>query len=140
MTHRTSPGLLLNLAAAALFVGSVAGQAQADTIWRFPPKGGAPHAVPHEHVAKAGKATKHASKQAYAPSRQSNPSLGGRAGSTPQKRALTSKAPRRSLKISNAFSADQPAVVIAHHKPGYHDGLPRTGKSAISESWPRRLA
>lgn len=49
MTHRTTPRLLLNLAAAALLVGTVAGQAQADTIWRFPPKGGAPYAVPHEH-------------------------------------------------------------------------------------------
>lgn len=49
MTRRTSPGLLFNLAAAALLVGSVAGHAQADTIWRFPPKGGAPYAVPHDH-------------------------------------------------------------------------------------------
>lgn len=49
MTLRTSPRLLLNLAAATLFVGTVAGQAQADTVWRFPPKGGAPYAVPHEH-------------------------------------------------------------------------------------------
>jgi hypothetical protein len=49
MTRRTYPRLLLNLAAATLLVGTVAGQAQADTVWRFPPKGGAPYAVPHEH-------------------------------------------------------------------------------------------
>jgi len=49
MTHRTHPRLFWNLATAALLVGTVAGQAQAETIWRFPPKGGAPYAVPHEH-------------------------------------------------------------------------------------------
>lgn len=61
MTLRTYPRLLLNLAAATLLVGTVAGQAQADTVWRFPPKGGAPYAVPHEHgssVTRVPKASK----------------------------------------------------------------------------------
>jgi hypothetical protein len=37
------------LAALTLFAGMFAGQAQAHTMWRFPPKGGAPYVVPHEH-------------------------------------------------------------------------------------------
>jgi hypothetical protein len=48
MSRTAFPRLMLNLAAAALLTGTVAGQAQADTIWRFPYKG-APYAVPHEH-------------------------------------------------------------------------------------------
>ena len=136
MTLRTYPRLFLNLAAATLLVGTVAGQAQADTVWRFPPKGGAPYAVPHEHnerVTKAWKSTKQISKQKgqYAQDRHSNPSLGGRAGLTPRMRAVTGKASRPSLKISQALSADPSGIVVAHHKPGYHDGLPRTGKSAV---------
>jgi hypothetical protein len=41
---------MLNLAAAALATGTLLGQAQAETVWRYPPKGGAPYAVPHEHT------------------------------------------------------------------------------------------
>lgn len=37
------------LAALTLSAGMFAGQAQAHTEWRFPPKGGAPYAVPHTH-------------------------------------------------------------------------------------------
>ncbi|MBR2537301.1 MAG: hypothetical protein IKE66_14625 [Hyphomicrobium sp.] len=37
------------LAALTLSAGMFAGQAQAHTMWRIPPKGGAPYAVPHEH-------------------------------------------------------------------------------------------
>lgn len=47
MSRTAFPRLMLNLAAAALLVGT-AGQAQADTIWRYPFKG-APYAVPYEH-------------------------------------------------------------------------------------------
>ena len=45
MTHKTSARLLLNLLAATFLVGTLAGQAQAETVWRFPPKGGAPYDV-----------------------------------------------------------------------------------------------
>jgi hypothetical protein len=142
MTRKTYPRLLLNLAAAALLVGTVAGQAQADPVWHFPFKG-APYATNDQNarVTHVGKSIKQAAKQRehYAQSRQSNPSLGGRAGSTPPMRGLTSKASRPSQKVSQAPSADQPAIV-AHHKPGYHDGLPRSGKEAISQPQHRSLA
>lgn len=48
MSRTAFPRLILNLAAAALLTGTIAGQAQAHTVWRFPYKA-APYAVPHEH-------------------------------------------------------------------------------------------
>jgi len=42
--------IVLAFSAMALSAGVFAGQAQAHTEWRFPPKGGAPYAVPHTHT------------------------------------------------------------------------------------------
>jgi hypothetical protein len=70
MTHKTSARLLLNLLAATFLVGTLAGQAQAETVWRFPPKGGAPYAVPHEHSVRVAphqntRKTVHTAKRAH---------------------------------------------------------------------------
>jgi len=135
MSRIAFPRLILNLAAAALLTGTVAGQAQAETVWRFPYKG-APYAVPHEHndrVSKAWKLAKQTSKQRIVQHRQSNPSLGGRAGSTLRMQAITGKTSTLSLKVSHAVPTDMSAIVLAHHKPGYHDGLPRSGKPVVSQ-------
>jgi hypothetical protein len=142
MSRTAFPRLILNLVAAALLTGTVAGQAQADTVWRFPPKGGAPYAVPHEHndrVTKAWKTTKQISKQGYAQSRHSNPSLAGRAGLTPRMRAITGLTSRPSLKVSQAVPTDTSAIVLAHHKSGYHDGVPRSGKPVVSQPQRRSI-
>lgn len=39
-------------------------------------------------------------------------------------------------KARDRFSASG-AIVIAHHKPGYHDGLPRTPRSEEPDGLPR---
>lgn len=143
MSRIAFPRLMLNLAAATLLVGTVAGQAQADPVWHFPFKG-APYATKDDNarVTHVWKSTEQGAKQRehYVQSRKSNPSLGARAGATPQMRGFTSKASRPSQKVSQAPSADQPAIVVAHHKPGYHDGLPRSGKDAVSQPQHRSLA
>ena len=76
----------------------VAGQAQAHTMWRFPPKGGARYAVPHEH---------------YKP-------------------AVRSNTVRKHMHRHGAI-AEASAIVIAHHKPPYHDGLPRTSPPTVPQ-------
>jgi hypothetical protein len=67
MSNTAFPRFILKLAAIALLTGTVAGQAMAGSVWRFPYKG-APRAVPHEHndrVSAASKKAKHASKRGY---------------------------------------------------------------------------
>lgn len=86
------------LAALTLLAGMFAGQAQAHTMWRFPPKGGAPYVVPHEH---------------YKP-------------------AVRSNSVRKHMHRHGAI-ADKPEIVIAHHKPPYHDGLPRTSPPTVPQ-------
>lgn len=86
------------LAALTLSAGVFAGQALAHTEWRFPPKGGAPYAVPHEH---------------YKP-------------------AVRSNTMRKNMHRHGAI-ADVSAIVIAHHKPPYHDGLPRTPAPTVPQ-------
>lgn len=49
-----------------------------------------------------------------------------------QKKAIREKA--RDRYVANE------AIVIAHHKPGYHDGLPRTPRSEEPEVQPRSMA
>lgn len=55
------------------------------------------------------------------------------------KQANTSLKTKKKAARENArdrFAADR-AIVIAHHKPGYHDGLPRTPRSEEPEGLPR---
>lgn len=82
------------LAALTVVAGLSAGQAQAQTEFRFPFKG-APYAVPHTDNDSAKTAPK----------------------------KLKQKAARKSQR---SFVVNDAAIIIAHHKPGYHDGLPRT--------------
>lgn len=131
MSRTAFPRLMLNVAAAALLTGTVAGQAQAGPVWHFPFKA-APYAT-NDHadpISKTWTTTQQTPKQGaqYAQFRQTNPSLGGRAGSTP--RAYSSKAPRPFLKVSQTRPAAPSAIEVAHQSPGHHDALPHSGKDA----------
>jgi hypothetical protein len=130
MSNTAFPRFVLKLAAAALLTGTVAGQAMAEPVWRFPYKG-APYAVPHEHndrVSAAPKKTKHASKRGHQDAEHSQ--VRGLAPSVPQLEKQTSRASRN---VSAASSPERAEIVLAHHKPGYHDGLPRSGRDAASQ-------
>jgi hypothetical protein len=84
----------LKIAAATLLIGTLAGQAQADPVWHFPYKG-QPYATndASAHTTSVRKFASRAPRERsyYAQTRQSNPSLGGRAGSTPAVRSASSK-------------------------------------------------
>jgi|JRYL01.1.fsa_nt_gb hypothetical protein len=130
MSNTAFPRFILKLAAAALLTSTVAGQVMAEPVWRFPYKG-APYAVPHEHndrVSIASKKAKQASKRGHHDAQHSQ--VRGPAPSVP---ALEKQTSRASLKVSAATSPDRPEIVLAHHKPGYHVGLPRSGRDAASQ-------
>lgn len=121
--------MALTLAAAA-----IGGQAQAHTEWRYPFKG-APYAVPHEHSAgttnirKATNLSERAMDQrsTLLAHRNTGHNLGP-CGILPCPRKPEGVAPKR---IGQPVKAAPQAIVVAHHKPGYHDGLPRTSGPTV---------
>lgn len=80
---------VLKLAAATLLIGTIAGQAQADTVWHYPFKG-QPYGT-HDDSARTSASRAPTKRSYYAGYQQSNPSLGGRAGSTRSLRSAVSK-------------------------------------------------
>lgn len=79
----------LKLAAATLLIGTFAGQAQADTVWHYPYKG-QPYAT-RDDSARTSASRAPRERSYHTGHQQSNPSLGGRAGSTRTPRSAGSK-------------------------------------------------
>jgi SRSO17 transposase len=126
MSNPTFQRLIVNTIAATLLTGVIAGQATADTIWRYPYKG-APYAVPHEHndqVSPEREATKSASK----------PGRRNATGAAGKRAPRIAPVPRRT---SAAMPSEAVPVILANHKPGYHVGLPRKGKGKSAPPQPR---
>lgn len=112
MSNSSFQRFIVKVAAAALVTGTLAGPAMAEAVWRYPYKG-TPYSVPHEH-------NEGVSSERKGP--VSKPGHRHEQGSTQDKRTRESRGA-----AAKTSSVATPAVVLAHHKPGYHDGLPREG-------------
>lgn len=127
------------LVALTLAAAAIGGQAQAHTEWRYPFKG-APYAVPHEHSTGATNIRKSMSLSERAVDQRSillahhntGHSLGP-CGIFPCPQKPEGVAPK---KVGQRGTAAPQAIVVAHHKPGYHDGLPRTSGPTVAAPRP----